>query len=290
MKFWPWRLLINNWTSYSNQLLGVIHFTRIFCFVVFFAVNADGNYQLIKLADHETSKTERTDRKTDVEDFYSLLPLKLYIRTWILLSGASDSCLNLSSPLHFSLSISHSLRRARHNSKPETGYDIRKKWNFGKDPGELWPEVKVESPEKNRERWQIQTVCVCVCLYLVRSMLHISHLGRWEFSNRSWSVNSWLHRANDGCCLTVLYLQGLFQCKLCVWNSVLYPYASVFVETYIWIFLLLYCNRCVASAGTNQAAIWELHLLLFILSIWLEAVRTTWGEKRRFYFGSNGPW
>lgn len=219
-------------------------------------------------------------------DFYSLLPLKLYIRTWILLSGASDSCLNFSSPLHLPLTEEgEAQQQTRHRLwHPEKSKTLGKIWE-NCDPRWKWSlPRKIGSVGKSKP-----CVCVCLCLYLVRSVLHISHLGQWEFSNLSWSVNSWLHRANDGCCLTVSYLQGLFQCNLCVWDSVLYPYASVFVETYIWIFLLLRCNRCVASAGTNQAAIWELHLLLFILSIWLEAVRTTWGGKRRFYFGSNGP-
>ena len=186
-------------------------------------------------------------------------------------------------------------RRARRNCEPETGYDISKE-----------EKKNVKLPEKSgrtvtRSEMGVSwgklgalanpncvCVCVCVCVYLVRSVLHISHLGQWEFSNLSWSVNSWLHRANDGCCLTVLYLQGLFQSNLCVWDSVLYPYASVFVETYMWIFLLLYCNRCVASAGTNQTAIWELRLLLFILSIWLEAARTTWGERDAFILDRTG--
>lgn len=85
-------------------------------------------------------------------------------------------------------------------------------------------------------------VCVSVCrLYLARLMLHINRLGWWGFSNLSNSSSSWLHGTNGRCRLTVLRLQGLFQCDICVFVSV----CLLFVETTLYtVYMCFFVKWC----------------------------------------------
>lgn len=146
------------------------------------------------------------------------------------------------------------------------------------------------------ETWMSACTCsysICLCavlvsvdvplsLFLARSVPHISPLSQWHSSNLSKPGNSWLHKRSDRCRLTVLYLQGYLCDCLCVlsicfcvcWDKPIY--GSFFCY-----------NHYAASEGTNHAAKWEFHLLLFILSIWLYAVWIR-GERDAFILVQTG--